>query len=163
MVLLLRQNFNVMKKVLVAIIVLYCLAGHLTAQSLKFVSAVEDGTVHGPGKALPRNAHPKYTYDIHYTITLSYENLKSIVLDSLYLGNITTRLFINDNLKIDNINHTCTIRIHSYTSTDDIRPVSGRETERRTIASNLIIYKYKGKKYILPFSGFTVGHLSLPC
>ena len=152
-----------MKRILVAVISLYCFAGHLTAQPLKLISAIEDGVVHGPGVALPRDAHPKYTYDINYTITLSYENLKSIVLDSLYIGNITTGLIINGNVTIDNINNTFTIRIHSYSTTGDIPPVSGRETERHTIASNLIIYEYKGKKYIVPIKGITVGHLSLPC
>jgi hypothetical protein len=163
MVLLLMPNFNVMKKVLVAVIVLYCFAGHIAAQPLELISAVENGTVHGPGKALPRGAHPKYTYDIYYTITLSYENLKSLVLDSLYIGNITTGLIINDNVTIDSTNHVFTILIHSYSSTDDIPPRAGRETERRTIASNLIIYEYKGKKYIIPIKGITVGHLYLPC
>src|ERR1700677_2596282 len=104
MVLLLMPNMNDMKRILVAVIVLYCFAGHLTAQPLILVSAVENGTVHGPGKVLPMGVQAKYTYNIYYTFTLSYEKLKSLVLDSLYLGNTTTRLVINDNVKIDEIN-----------------------------------------------------------
>jgi hypothetical protein len=156
-------NVHVMKRILVATIVLYCFAGHLTAQPLQFVSAVENGTVHGPGKVLPRNIQPKYIYNIYYTITLSYEKLRSLVLDSLYMGNNATRLIINGNVTIDSKNNTCTIVVHSCNSTNDILPVAGREMERHTIASNIIIYEYKGKKYILPVKAITVGHLVYPC
>lgn len=114
-----------MKKILVAVIVVYCFAGHLAAQPLTFVSAIENGTVHGRGAAMPRDSHPKYTYDIYYTITLSYEKLKSLILDSLYMGAATTRLIMDGNVKIDDINHTFTIVVHSYTSTDNIPKVSG--------------------------------------
>jgi hypothetical protein len=153
-----------MKRIILLLSIAYCFAGDLTAQPLQVVSAVENGVVHGPGMALPRNVDPHYIYDVHYTITLSCNNFKSIVLDSLYLGSICTRLTINSNVSVDSQQHTYTISVaYNGPGNKGITPGSGREKERRTIASDLVIYKYRGKKFILPIKGITVGHMVYPC